>query len=201
MPEMRKTCSALRAYVQNPRVVNLPCFRAYTSSKGIPSTKMSFKTTDWNTRDEFFKFTRGRFILDENENLRKREVVFDMNELAKVAADSVGAAQCVDIRKFADGMFNKAFLMLMDDGQEVVAKVPNPNAGRAHYTTASEVATMDFARRVLDTPAPRVYAWNSNAQSHSVRAEYIIMEKAQGVPLSQVWDAMALPKSFKCCLP
>ncbi|CBX90707.1 hypothetical protein LEMA_P057410.1 [Plenodomus lingam JN3] len=104
-----------------------------------------------------------------------------MNELAKVAADSVGAAQCVDIRKFADGMFNKAFLMLMDDGQEVVAKVPNPNAGRAHYTTASEVATMDFARRVLDTPAPRVYAWNSNAQSHSVRAEYIIMEKAQGI--------------------
>ena len=41
-------------------------------------------------------------------------------------------------------MFNKAFLMSMDDGQEVIAKVPNPNAGVAHFTTASEVATMDF---------------------------------------------------------
>ena len=82
--------------------------------------------------------------MNEDENLRKREVVFDMNELAKVAANSVGAARCVDVRKFTDGMFNKAFLMLMDDGQEVVAKVPNPNAGHAHYTTASEAATMDF---------------------------------------------------------
>jgi len=70
--------------------------------------------------------------------------MFDMNELVKVAASSVGAARCVDVKKFPDGMFNKAFLMLMDDGQEFVAKVPNPNAGRAHYTTASEVATMDF---------------------------------------------------------
>ncbi|KAL1798887.1 hypothetical protein ACET3X_002924 [Alternaria dauci] len=161
---------------------------------------MSFQTIDWNTRKEFFKFTRGRFVLDEDENLRKREVGFDMNELARVAADSVGAAQCVDVRKFPDGMFNKAFLMLMDDGREVVAKVPNPNAGRTHYTTASEVATMDFARRVLDTPAPRVYAWNSNAQSHSVGAEYIIMEKAQGVPLSQVWDAMELPQKLQVLL-
>ncbi|KAF2845729.1 phosphotransferase family protein [Plenodomus tracheiphilus IPT5] len=123
-----------------------------------------------------------------------------MNELAKVAADSVGAAHCVDVRKFTDGMFNKAFLMLMDDGQEVVAKVPKPNASRAHYTTASELATMDFARRVLDTPAPYVYAWNSNAQSHSVGAEYIIMGKAKGVPLSQVWDTMVLPQKLQVLL-
>lgn len=36
--------------------------------------------------------------------------------------------------------------MTMDDGREVVAKVPNPNAGIPHFTTASEVATMDFVR-------------------------------------------------------
>ena len=41
-------------------------------------------------------------------------------------------------------MFNEAFLMSMDDGQEVIAKVPNPNAGVPHFTTASEVATLDF---------------------------------------------------------
>ncbi|RMZ72435.1 phosphotransferase enzyme family [Pyrenophora seminiperda CCB06] len=155
---------------------------------------------DWNTRSEFFKFTRGRFVVDEDANLKKREVVFDMNALVKVAADAVGAEQCVDVRKFSDGMFNKACLMRMDDGREVVAKVPNPNAGRAFYTTASEVATMDFARRVLDTPAPRVYAYNSQAQSHAVGAEYIIMEKAQGVPLSLVWDKLALPQKLHVLL-
>jgi hypothetical protein len=35
--------------------------------------------------------TRGRFIVDEVENLRKREIRFDMNRLARVAADSVGS--------------------------------------------------------------------------------------------------------------
>jgi len=69
-----------------------------------------------------------------------------MNELARAAADAVGASLCLSVKKYPDGMFNKAFLMIMDDGQEVVAKVPNPNAGIPHFTTASEVATMDFVR-------------------------------------------------------
>lgn len=77
-----------------------------------------------------------------------RCVRFDMNELASRAAESVGAtlAQCVHIEKFPDGMLNKAFLFTMQDGKQVVGKVPNPNAGRACYTTASEVATMEFVR-------------------------------------------------------
>lgn len=53
------------------------------------------------------------------------------------------------MEKFADGMHNKAFLMTMDDRQQIVAKIPNPNAGLPHYTTASEVATMDFVRHDL----------------------------------------------------
>jgi hypothetical protein len=67
-----------------------------------------------------------------------------MNRLARVAADSVGSSRCISIKKYPDGMFSKAFLMSMDDGREVIAKVPNPNAGVPHFTTASEVATMDF---------------------------------------------------------
>jgi hypothetical protein len=52
------------------------------------------------------------------------------------------------VEKFPDGMSNKAFLFTIQDGAQVVGKVPNPNAGRAHYTTASEVATMDFVSRI-----------------------------------------------------
>ena len=76
---------------------------------------------------------------------------FNMNELAKRAAESIGStlAQCIHIEKFPDGMFNKSFLFTMQDGAQVVGKVPNPNAGRAHYTTASEVATMDFVSRIF----------------------------------------------------
>ncbi|KKK17895.1 hypothetical protein AOCH_004733 [Aspergillus ochraceoroseus] len=129
-----------------------------------------------------------------------RETRFDLNQLARVAADSVGAGQYISIKKYPDGMFNKTFLMTMDNGQEVVSKVPNPNAGVPHFTTASEVATMDFARKVLDTPVPQVYLWNSQAESHPVGAEFIIMDKVKSVPLSQVWGTTKLPQKLKVLL-
>lgn len=137
-------------HLQLSNAILMPLFlqRRPFSSRFICSNKqnsMPCSTNDgWNSSDEFFRFTPGRFIVDEVENLRKREVRFGMNKLALVAADSIGAAQCVSIKEYPDGMFNKAFLMTMDDGGEAVAKVPNPNAGIPHFTTASEVATMDF---------------------------------------------------------
>lgn len=45
------------------------------------------------------------------------------------------------ILKCVEGLHNKAFLLTMDNGMEVFAKLPNPNAGPARFTTASEVAT------------------------------------------------------------
>jgi hypothetical protein len=38
----------------------------------------------------------------------------------------------------------RPFLLTVHDGTQVVGKVPNPNAERAHYTIASEVATVDL---------------------------------------------------------
>ena len=81
--------------------------------------------------------------------MAQRRVKFNMNELARLSANAVGSKVCVNVEKYPDGMFSKAFLMTMEDGMQVVAKVPNPNAGRAHFTTASEVATMDFVRTPL----------------------------------------------------
>ena len=105
--------------------------------------------TDWNANHDWHSYTRNRFLMNEARELRIRRANFNMNELAKCAAEAVGCtfSDCVHIEKFSDGMFNKAFLFTMQDGTQVVGKVPNPNAGRPHYTTASEVATMDFVSR------------------------------------------------------
>lgn len=46
--------------------------------------------------------------------------------------------------KLPEGNFNKVFLLKLSDGKEVIAKIPNPNAGRAFFLTASEVATMEY---------------------------------------------------------
>ncbi|RMD42357.1 hypothetical protein DV735_g2766, partial [Chaetothyriales sp. CBS 134920] len=151
---------------------------------------------DWNTNEDFFRFSRGRFICDEDSNMLKRSVRFDMNQLARIAAESITAKNCTNVQKCADGMYNKSYLFTMDDGRQVIGKVPNPNAGLPHFTTASEVATMDFVRNILGTPAPHVYAWNSRAEN-SVGIEYIIMEKIQGVQLLHVWDQLKLTEKLE----
>lgn len=107
-------------------------------------SELTSQSADWNSHEDFFSFTRGRFVVAEADQLVQRCVRFNMNELARIAAQSVGARACVNVQKCPDGMYNKCFVLTMDDGQEVIAKVPNPNAGLPHQTTASEVATMDF---------------------------------------------------------
>lgn len=76
--------------------------------------------------------------------MSQRHVRFNVNELARCAAEAVGAKICVSTSKYPEGMYKKSMLLTMDDGSRVVAKVPHPNAGVPHFTTASEVATMDF---------------------------------------------------------
>lgn len=76
--------------------------------------------------------------------MSQRYVRYNIDELASLAAKAVDSRSCVAIEKQLDGSFNKALLMTMDDGKQVVAKVPNPNAGLPHFTIASEVATMEF---------------------------------------------------------
>jgi hypothetical protein len=68
-----------------------------------------------------------------------------LNALIQVAQEAAGDnAVCVNVSKLPEGNFNKAFLVTMKDGLELVVKIPNPNAGPTHYTTASEVATMQY---------------------------------------------------------
>ncbi|KAL5331675.1 hypothetical protein ACEPPN_001210 [Leptodophora sp. 'Broadleaf-Isolate-01'] len=161
------------------------------------STPSSLKSSrrllpDLRYSEDFFNFTRGRFVCDEVHEMSQRHVRFNVNELARLAADAVGANICVSIEKYPDGMYNKAMLLTMDNGTQVVAKVPNPNAGKPHFTTASEVATMDFVRNVLGTPVPKVFAWSSKAEENPVGAEYIIMEKLPGIELEHAWPSMTI---------
>lgn len=104
---------------------------------------------DWNQNQDFFRYTAGRFLFEEVNQLACRYVKFDMNELVQIAVSSIASRSCVAVRKLPEGQYSKAFLLTMDDGKRVVAKVPNLNAGRPHYTTASEVATMDFVSILL----------------------------------------------------
>lgn len=118
--------------------------RMVASNSTLATSSMRQDAHDWNENHDFFQYTAGRFLFAEADQIARRCVKFDMNELANISARSVDSKSCVAVHKLPEGQYSKAFLMIMDDGKRAIAKVPNPNAGQPHYTTASEVATMDF---------------------------------------------------------
>jgi hypothetical protein len=98
-----------------------------------------------DSENDVFTYKAQRWLWNESDQLRRRYLEFDLKALVRVAEDAVGSdANCVEVTKLPEGNFNKTFLVMMHDGYQLIARLPNPNAGRAHYTTASEVATMDY---------------------------------------------------------
>ncbi|KAL4897301.1 kinase-like domain-containing protein [Aspergillus ambiguus] len=144
---------------------------------------------------DFFHYTSGRWLWDEEQQLHDRFSPFNIPELQKVAASSAGANECIEITKLAEGSFNKTFKLTMDNGMNVIARIPHPIAGPRYYMTASEVATMEFTRNILEIPTTQVFAWSADA-NNPVRSEYIIMEEAPGVKLDDIWEDLSLEQKI-----
>lgn len=100
--------------------------------------------------EDFYRYTSGRWLWNEDSQLRERYKRFNVPELKRIAAKTVGAQACVSISKLAEGASNKVFRLAMNEGTIVIARIPNPNAGPVFKSTASEVATMDFVRWPID---------------------------------------------------
>lgn len=116
----------------------LPCIASFQSPVRTISSCPDRGTEDYH------RYTSGRWLWDEDSQLSERYKRFNVSELKKISAQTVGAQTCVSMIKLAEGGFNKVFRLAMDDGTIVLARIPNPNAGPPFKTTASEVATMDF---------------------------------------------------------
>ncbi|CEL11211.1 hypothetical protein ASPCAL14314 [Aspergillus calidoustus] len=142
-------------------------------------------TTTSQPDSHLFRYTSGRWIWNEEKQLRYRYSPFNVSELQNVAAHSVGADACTGITKLAEGNFNKIFRLTMDNGKNVIARIPHPIAGPHRFMTASE------ARSVLGIPTPQIFAWSADP-SNPVQSEYIIMAEAPGVQLDSVWSDLSL---------
>lgn len=77
-------------------------------------------------RRDFFSYTPGRYLYNENLRFAERYVEFNVEALENIAARSVGWKKVTRIRKLAEGGFNRVFLLTMEDGFEVIAKIPYP---------------------------------------------------------------------------
>lgn len=126
------------------RVLFQPSGCAIRTMNTLCATNTATTTVSHPEHEHLFRYTSGRWLWDEEQHLHGRYKAFNVTELQNLAAKAIGAGRCVSITKLAEGGFNKVFRLLMHDGKSVLARIPNPNAGPSFYTTASEVATMEF---------------------------------------------------------
>ncbi|GAB1733205.1 hypothetical protein NU195Hw_g8465t1 [Hortaea werneckii] len=146
--------------------------------------------------ENFYRYTSGRWLWAEETRLQERYKKFTVLGLKSLAAQACGAQSCVSMVKLAEGGFNKVFRLSMDNGAVVIARIPTPIVGPASRVLASEVATMDFVRNVLDIPVPKVIAWDGET-ANAAGCEFILMEEAKGKPLGAIWPGMELDEKFK----
>ncbi|KAJ9332199.1 hypothetical protein DTO027B5_6006 [Paecilomyces variotii] len=148
------------------------------------------------TLDELFKHTSGRWLVNEECQIAQHYVQFDIEKLCRLAASLFSnQTKCARVTKI-EGNYNIALLITMDDGNEVIAKIPCPNAGLPFYRTASEVATLEFLQSLTTIRVPKVLAWSSRSDN-PIGVEYIIMEKIPGIPLTERWETMNLLECYK----
>ena len=133
---------------------------------------------------------------------------FNVDALAGIATRAVGAQRCVSFEKIADGRAHQPPCVLVAHGSagichsvflrfnnesEAVARIPYSFVGNMHLVTASEVATTDFARTVLNVPVPRVLTWSF--EPTEVGTDFSILEKPPGRELHHVWS-QATPGAY-----
>lgn len=92
------------------------------------------------------EYTNGRWLRADTAQRDARRVKFDFPALCQKAISSTpGATGILDCSK-EEGNFNSAFIMRLDNGTKVVARVPFSAAGPPRLVTNSEVATMAYRR-------------------------------------------------------
>ncbi|KAF7125333.1 hypothetical protein CNMCM5793_001511 [Aspergillus hiratsukae] len=146
---------------------------------------------------DLFNYTSGRWIYNEILRLSERQLFFNVSQLNRITAASIGRPEqdVSYIRKLAEGGFNRVFEITLGEGTQVIARLPYPSTEPRIHATASEVATMGFVR-LHGVLVPRVLAYSASDQN-PVGSEYIIMEKAPGNELGDLWYTMTERQRLK----
>ncbi|EPQ52638.1 hypothetical protein GLOTRDRAFT_46606 [Gloeophyllum trabeum ATCC 11539] len=144
--------------------------------------------TDENST--LFNYTAGRWLYNESAQNAARFVPFNIEAASAVVCEAVGAASVDTFQKIGEGAQNRVFLLHCSNGKEAVLRIPFGLAGCGYSTVASEVATTEFSREVLGLPAPRVLAWSGDATGNNIGAEYMVLEKMDGVTLDYHWPSL-----------
>jgi len=94
-----------------------------------------------------YSYTQGRWLDQDAERRAARELRFDFDALLEAAVkSSEGAREVISCEKKEkkDGGSNRVFIVQLDNGASVVARLPTRLTGPPGLTVASEVATLRY---------------------------------------------------------
>lgn len=197
IPSLRLLAAAVSSSLRRPRC---PLFLLNPSSTTNPitttasqphsrrlSNMLDPKSLMEDLESELFNYTTGRFLVNDALRLRERRRVFDVPGLFRIIARALNCKteEIVGFRKLGEGGFNRTFLITLDTGFQLVARIPYPLLVPKAYALASEVATMDFLRS-RRLPIPKVYGYSFTSKNEA-ETEYILMQYVEGTDLSQIW--------------
>lgn len=136
------------------------------------------------------RLTERPLSWNEKQRCAERRWLFNVNELKNLAAAAVGRSQTdvVSLVKLAKGGSNRTFLLSMQDGFQMVARIPYPTTEPKNLLVAIEVATMNYLRSCV-IPTPKVYDYSTTSHNPA-GTEYIIMEFIRGTNLGDIWFAL-----------
>lgn len=95
--------------------------------------------------EELFNYTKDHFLANETKARSRRHMRFNIDQLCAVTAAAGESSSPIKAIDKMEGGFSRALTMKTEDGTEVVAKIPFSIAGPPKYTTASEVAVLNFS--------------------------------------------------------
>ncbi|OSX65443.1 hypothetical protein POSPLADRAFT_1134045 [Postia placenta MAD-698-R-SB12] len=150
---------------------------------------------------ELFNYTTGRFLVNDALRLRERRRVFDVPGLFRIIARALNCKteEIVGFRKLGEGGFNRTFLITLDTGFQLVARIPYPLLVPKAYALASEVATMDFLRS-RRLPIPKVYGYSFTSKNEA-ETEYILMQEYYQYKKQSPLDHAKNLRRYLCLAP
>ncbi|KGO69662.1 Aminoglycoside phosphotransferase [Penicillium italicum] len=129
---------------------------------------------------------RGLKWVEEDYGPEPRWTVEPDTGAIKQTLLSLRPSSTVEVTFLAQGAFNKIYNVSIDD-EPFIMRVSLPVDPQ--YKVMSEVATMDWVRRVTSLPIPRIITYQSS-RDNLVGFEWMLMTKMPGKPFGEILQSL-----------
>lgn len=126
-------------------------------------------------------YTGGRWLHRDELERASRFIDFSFSELCKTVVNLFPKAKKIENCTKKEGGFNRVFILTLDSGHCVVARLPTTIAGPPRLATNSEVATMEYCM------LPRFISNECSADSISLQYELKPLS-----PFQKFWPGMMI---------